>query len=536
MVTPAEDTRARTSRRIAAALLGAMLLFTGIFGTAASAAATPAENQTLEPVEEEVTPEPVETEVIAEESTPEPEATPNAEAQETPTPQAFSATATGEAIIQVQVGGDRTSASNVAGLAGVELRLNKGDAAGPENNPVDAHWATCISDAQGICEFTVAESDFDSFWVVQAAAPEGWYANESLTVSGNSSGEYQFHVGNQLQAGKTYELGKNFTGDVQNGNNRHAISGIWQNSRDNPQLGTCEPGMNIALVLDQSKEMNEGKVKNAAHQFVESMNGTGSSIAIHAFSNPGNSGQKLSSTTIDAANKQKIGGAIDSYKTRGNHSNWDLGLWQVAAAEEKYDLTIVITGKNPTDHGHGKGSSGSGNFTQMVALEEAIFSANALKATGSRVVAISAGSDSENLRAISGPTEYSADSSAATAAADYARLEWGELENFMTSLAKELNCEPTLEPDITIEKLGWDTPTADELEGATQLVSEETKVPRGQKITWTYEVENTGETILHNIEVVDDAPGSNEVVCPAETLEVGESMTCTASGAVTPNL
>jgi len=50
----------------------------------------------------------------------------------------------------------------------------------------------------------------------------------------------------------------------------------------------------------------------------------------------------------------------------------------------------------------------------------------------------------------------------------------------------------------------------------------------GDAVTWTYVVTNTGNVDLVNVAVVDDIEGG--VACPADTLAVGASMTCTADG------
>jgi hypothetical protein len=47
-------------------------------------------------------------------------------------------------------------------------------------------------------------------------------------------------------------------------------------------------------------------------------------------------------------------------------------------------------------------------------------------------------------------------------------------------------------------------------------------------VTWTYVVTNTGQEPLTGVTVVDDQ--GVVVVCPADGLDVGESMTCTATG------
>lgn len=50
----------------------------------------------------------------------------------------------------------------------------------------------------------------------------------------------------------------------------------------------------------------------------------------------------------------------------------------------------------------------------------------------------------------------------------------------------------------------------------------------GDPVDWTYEVTNTGNVALTGVTVVDDQGVA--VSCPQDTLTVGESMTCTASG------
>ncbi len=86
------------------------------------------------------------------------------------------------------------------------------------------------------------------------------------------------------------------------------------------------------------------------------------------------------------------------------------------------------------------------------------------------------------------------------------------------------NCGPVTppEPAIDIEKStngeDADTPTGP-------------IIPVGGAVTWTYIVTNTGNVDLSNVTVTDDQ--GVVVSCPKDTLAVGESMTCTASGTAT---
>ena len=50
-------------------------------------------------------------------------------------------------------------------------------------------------------------------------------------------------------------------------------------------------------------------------------------------------------------------------------------------------------------------------------------------------------------------------------------------------------------------------------------------------MTWTYVVKNTGDVELTNVGVTDNVLGA--ITCPASTLAVGATMTCTATGAAT---
>jgi uncharacterized repeat protein (TIGR01451 family) len=87
---------------------------------------------------------------------------------------------------------------------------------------------------------------------------------------------------------------------------------------------------------------------------------------------------------------------------------------------------------------------------------------------------------------------------------------------FLTSASP---CVSTCGPAIDIVKLtnGTDNDTAP---GAL--------VEAGSTVTWSYQVKNTGNVPLTNVTVTDDQGVT--VSCPKDTLAVGESMTCTASG------
>ncbi|KAA9147114.1 VWA domain-containing protein, partial [Microbacterium lushaniae] len=108
-------------------------------------------------------------------------------------------------VITVKVGSDRAGITGVTNLAGVVLLLNEGGAGGPNGTRPDGvagtadGWAKCTSDAAGDCSFIVPETGLglfnipqanrdDRYWVVQAGVPDGYYANPSLRTGPGSGG------------------------------------------------------------------------------------------------------------------------------------------------------------------------------------------------------------------------------------------------------------------------------------------------------------------------------------------------------------
>ncbi|MBO3086605.1 DUF7927 domain-containing protein [Cellulomonas fengjieae] len=348
------------------------------------------------------------------------------------------------AVITVQVGADRQGTRGVSGLAGVTLQLYDGGTTGPTTPVADA-WATCTSDADGDCSFVVpntqsgifgcfgaaAGANCDRrFWIVQTGVPDGFTQNSTLrTGNGNGTGSqltpYQFRTGTTLRAGNTYTSSSDFmvgTGST----NRSASGGIWQQSRTNPPpVQSC--GLRVALVLDLSGSVTSPQLaalKSASDTFVDALTGTPSEAALFSFSTatpalgatqnyPG-----LSPISTPAA-AAEFKARYASWTSQGG-TNWDRGLAAPAEAAAEYDVAIVITDGDPTYYN--QPAEGPGNFTRLREMENGIFSANALKAQGTRVLAVGVGAGvsdaatAQNLRAISGPTAYDGTNSQA---ADY---------------------------------------------------------------------------------------------------------------------
>ncbi|MFF2272500.1 hypothetical protein ACFVTX_09515 [Agromyces sp. NPDC058136] len=319
----------------------------------------------------------------------------------------FTQTYTGPATINVQVGGARTGISSVGGLGGVTLQLYT-DNAGSFGSIINQPWATCTSTAAGVCSFVVPNANNSNFWVAQATpgVPAGWFSNDTLaTGTSPTSADYRFRIAD-VDAGETLSSLSDFmiaTGNTAN----NASGGIWQNSLANPTRAQ-QCGVRIALVIDLSGsvEPNFADLKDAAKGFVTALQGTPSQVGIFTFNNvaPASVGGNLGITPVST-----VGGAntvrnhIDSFGTPSGATNWDRGIYQVATSGTQYDIALVLTDGNPTVYAN---NEGPGNRTRFREVENGVFSANAVKALGTRVIAFGVGSgvggSPDNLVAISG--------------------------------------------------------------------------------------------------------------------------------------
>jgi len=376
------------------------------------------------------------------------------------------------AVLNVKVRGDR-AASGTAALAGVTLQLYNGT-----SEPTTARseaWASCTSDSQGDCSFTVPDTQRrgdnrnQQFWVVATGAPSGWYLNSPLVVGTGSTSTYAFRTGENLQAGNTYTSGNTFMANNDTWSlfwgttyDNRTSTGLWQASRVNPTLPLrCEAGLSVALVLDLSGSVTPyaDTLKSAAKDMVDALAGSGSSVALFTFAdtaprNSNNDGRNWGSLAIDqGTNQQTIKGRIDAYATGGG-TNWDRGIWQAAASSTHFDLAIMVTDGLPTVAG--ADSSGPGSSTQFAQIEQAIFSANALKAEGTRMLAVGVGNglsgDPANLRAVSGTVGHVTGQSGV--ASDYFQTPWSELTTVLSSIAKGATCQATIDVEKQTKAYG----------------------------------------------------------------------------------
>ena len=334
----------------------------------------------------------------------------------------------GESVITVKVGGDRSGPSTVLPKAGVTLQLFDNDTTTTPTTFTTPN--TCVSDADGDCNWTVSDtgaggSNFDRrFWVRQIAPPApGTYSNLQLntgTTSPFAPTTYQFQTCLQLRAGQTCSSqSTGVNGFMLNGTvgANNASGGIWQTSRSNPTL-SARCGLRVALILDLSSSVAGSipELKTAATTFVNSLVGTASSVGLFTFASNGpanttnNQNRPLTSVSTSggaATVNGWINGVTDVTANPDNFTNWDRALNQVTETGVQYDVAVMVTDGDPTAYGIPPTIQTDGR-TQFRETENGIFSANGLKAKGTRIVAFGVGAgiatSGLNLSAISGPT------------------------------------------------------------------------------------------------------------------------------------
>ncbi|MFJ4413359.1 VWA domain-containing protein [Streptomyces sp. NPDC088925] len=380
-------------------------------------------------------------------------ATPPAVAK--PAPRTVPSPSATTSVVTVTTGGDRNGDQTVAPLAGTRLGLWTAASGG-------TLLGECVSDGDGDCSFVVPGTDPGGanagarFWVRQIAAPAGWYPNPQLRTGGSNTTPYRFQTP-VLHANTTYSSTDNGVNGfmVSSGaTNQSASGGTWQQSRNNPPLpGRC--GLKVALVMDLSGSV-QGSVaalKTAANTFVDALQGTPSSMARFTFSSfspaergGANAPQLASVSTRADATAFKNTYANWNESTAQGSTNWDRALYVPALAAERYDLAVVITDGMPTRYGTPSGPGGNGSLTRFRELENGIFSANALKAEDTRVLAVGVGAGVQgnanlNLAALSGQTRYNGTN---IETADYFQEQnFAQVGAALRSLALA-NCTPSL--------------------------------------------------------------------------------------------
>jgi hypothetical protein len=411
--------------------------------------------------------------------------------------------------ITIRVGGVRIAENGppgppaASGLAGVTFRVSP-------SSPGQAD--TCVSTAAGLC--TVRVRSHRTYTVTQEGTPGGWFASPTLAAG----------TGNQVTS-RAYDrlsvrvgAGNVTIPDAARNTDRSATArgGTWALSKDDPALPQ-KCGTRIALLIDLSGSITPAilpRYKAAARSFVETLKGTPSSIAIYTFGTtapaPGGNNANLAPVSVATqAGVTTLVHKIDGL-TVPLHSgtNWDAGFWQIVQANPAYHYraAVILTDGDPTYYGPSGNLGGRGNLTRFAETENAVFSANALKAEGTSVLGVGIGASRQglpnvdNIRAVSGPVEDT----------DYFNTDFDRLSSVLAGLALR-NCA-----GLDLKK--------------TARPATYTHV--GQKITYTYTVTNRKYFTLHHVHVTDDRV-KGPIPCTPSKLATGEKATCTATYTIT---
>ncbi len=328
----------------------------------------------------------------------------------------------------VQKGGDRTGSQAVAGLPGAVFDFIAGVAGTvPAANAVPT--ATCTTGADGQCAVNVAgrTGTNQGYWLRERTAPAGFHIAQVLDT-GSTDSNAGPQVYNDLFTGAVFN-NVSYTFPVAGtGTAQSSRGSFWADIRDNPPLPP-DCGLNIALLIDTSGSIGGqiGNVKAAANGFVDALTGTPSQVALFSFST--NATQRLASTAVSTtAGATTVQTAVNALPNPSGSTNWDQGLFLIAAQTTRYDAVVMLTDGNPTVYGPPV-AAGPGNHTRFREVENGIFSANAVKVKGTRVVVVGVGAGvtgaTENLQALSGPT----------AGSDYFQTNYAQLGTLFRELA-----------------------------------------------------------------------------------------------------
>jgi hypothetical protein len=357
-----------------------------------------------------------------------------------PMHRASAAPPSGQAELIINKGGDRTGSQTVGGLPGAVFDFIAGT-----QGTVPAAGATptasCTTTAAGTCHVDVAPltggsgNSTQGYWIRERTAPAGFSIAQVLDTgtNANNSSPNQY---NPLFTGKVAANTTTNFPVAGTGSDQNSRGSSWADIRDNPALpGHC--GLNIAMLFDVSGSIGSAisTIKTAGNGFVDALTGTPSQIALYSFST--NAQQLLTSTAVSTtAGANTVKTKINALPTPSGSTNWDQGLFQIAANPTPYDAVVMLTDGNPTVYGPPP-ATGPGSHTRFREVENGIFSANALKAEGTRVIAVGVGSGvtgaTDNLKAISGPVTNS----------DYFQTDYAQLAALFRQIALE-TCQGTI--------------------------------------------------------------------------------------------
>lgn len=228
-------------------------------------------------------------------------------------------------------------------------------------------------------------------------------------------------------------------------------------STPNPTLSqAC--GLDIALVLDNSTSISSSELasmKNAMTAFTGAFVGTPTQFSVTRFAS---SASVLQGFTADTSS---VNAAINSIPSGGGYTNWEDGLAKAASTFDPRptvpNLVIFASDGDPT-----ASSAGPNDTSQPNAhLSPAVTQANAIKASGTRIMTIGIGGPTiSRLQAISGPNVNTGD----VLTSDVITSDFSTLANDLATFAEQ-TCGGTITINKVIDQDGNPNTTNDRTAG-----------------------------------------------------------------------
>jgi len=285
-----------------------------------------------------------------------------------------------------------------------------------------------------------------TFFVVQETNSSTY--NTPTYMVGSYSGpttqfNYAGRTGSQLQGGKTYQ----FPATSQGQSGSSTRSGVLAASLNNPTIDlSCVEPLRLAIQMDLSASVSDqqrGIYRTSLQNLVDDLAGTGAEIALFTFGSTSPvSGREMAAPLNVDTQATKLKNTIASFTASPGtqRTNWDMGLRRVAEANatQNYDLVLFLTDGAPNYIANANSTNGTGPDGDNVAVksvEQAIFSANAIKAADTRVVAVGIGNGAtgnvyRNLAAVSGMSPNS----------DFFQGGWEQLESYIKNIVNQAIC------------------------------------------------------------------------------------------------
>lgn len=460
--------------------------------------------------------------------------------------------APGDSIINVKVGGERTGGgtADVAGLPGVLLQLYY-DGDDREGTPVAGTAGQCTTDANGLCSFVVpntqngGSNNDDRFWVKEVSANNGNQAILNLTTGNGStfiSTPYVWRtpelstdtVNLPAQADMPEDYNPASGSDIST-DNRWVTTGLYPGALKNPKYqATCVAAPKIGILFDLSYSMEGTGItgaRAAGKAMVDALLGTGAQLGLYNFGTdaPKSGMSNYAPQAVTAGNIATFKSRIDGYSSGGtaNYTNWDRGFWQLR--DEGLNVLIVLTDGNPTVYGTSPSTPSGTAWTSFSHVEQAIFSANALKKKNFQILTFGVGDGvsgpTDNLAAVSGPIKW--DGVSSILAADYAQTsDWDTVKTQLANVAKNLTCQVPITINKTVKLLngttapgnGWEFTTT-KAGGDGTISTPAAKNTVSGSAAWNYTFSAVGQQ--GSIKMVETAQSGYEL----------ESFTCTNNGA-----